>query len=82
ESQLNQDTISQQLGRPLRRHQVVTLEADWTTRNKETQSLLDKLGITRLPAVALFTPDSPDSPRVFTGPISEEELLNSIEELH
>lgn len=81
-SEFQRDYISQELGRPLRRHRVATLEADWTTRSRETQSLMEQLGITRLPATALFTPASPDSPTVYRVPIDEDKLLSSIEALH
>lgn len=78
-SLLNTDRISNEMGYWLRRDNFLALQADWTNRTPAVDGLMQDLGVTTTPAVALFFPSRKD-PIVFSGETRRDTLLDVIDQ--
>ena len=60
---------------------VVTLKADWTHRAKavEVKRMLDVLGSSQIPVVAVFSAADPNHPTVFRGGYTQEDILTALD---
>lgn len=77
---------SDRIERLIREKNIVTLTADWTSRDKtpdgrEVGEMLRRYGGEQVPVVFLFSPKDPESPTILRGLFSVETLAEAIETL-
>ena len=60
------------------KNRIVTMKADWTGEKPEVTAMLDVLGARQVPTLAIFPADAPNSPIVFRGWYSVDELLAAL----
>ena len=64
----------------LTRHGVTALQADWTHGDPEVTRALERLGGKQVPVIAVFSPDSPDKPKIFRGGLTQQMLVEALKE--
>jgi thiol:disulfide interchange protein DsbD len=59
---------------------VVPLKADWTHKAKalEVSKMLEVLGGKQIPVIAIFSPAAPNSPTVFRGRYTQQDILDAL----
>jgi len=62
------------------RDDVVLLKADYTRRPPEVERFLNVLGSKQVPIVAVFSPDSPNSPIVFRDGYTQQMILDALDQ--
>lgn len=70
--------MSPELRRQLRRREIVVMYADFTNGAGNVGELMQELNITAVPALALFDPSDPTSPRLINNAVSESELISIV----
>ena len=61
------------------RDEVVLLKADYTRRPPEVERFLNVLGSKQVPIVAVFSPDSPNSPIIFRDGYTQQMILDALD---
>jgi suppressor for copper-sensitivity B len=61
------------------RDEVVLLKADYTRRPPEVERFLNVLGSKQVPIVAVFSPDTPNSPIVFRDGYTQQMILDALD---
>ncbi|MDR1960440.1 MAG: thioredoxin family protein [Planctomycetaceae bacterium] len=61
--------------------QIVTLQADWTNSDPMITSLLEKLGGTQVPVVAIFRAEAPNQPIILRGSFTTKMFLTYLSHL-
>ena len=64
----------------VRRHGVITLQADWTHEDPEISKMLEVLGGKQVPVLAIFPARDPNHPIVFRGGCWQQTLLDALKE--
>ena len=77
---VSRDMIAGKMGYSIRKNRVVALEADWTIPSHEVQTLMEGLGVKKVPAIAIFTPTARENPIVITNFFDQGRILHAIEQ--
>lgn len=63
----------------VQRDKFVTLKADWTDESEEIRYVLEQLGATSIPTLAVFSPAKPNEPIVLRDAWSQSTLIEQLE---
>jgi thiol:disulfide interchange protein len=67
-----------QVKRYVRTHRVVPMKADWTDGSDEIRDALRSIRVNSIPAIAVYSPASPDTPIVLTDLVTEQQVLDAL----